>query len=298
MKISDGTAILLAMSTAVILAGSRASAYELSTHARITYKAYEGSALGKEQSMTKDLGIDSFITSSPDNPFGFAYYDISGSVTSRSKTSFEKIYMDESNNPNPAIPPTATDVSLPGWLMRGAIREDDYASAFGIWVAKNPQNDQDPPQSFWRVMNHFFDPYLNRPLTLSSAAASAFSQATGETDFKRAPSWALGADDAFAATPVPDPARRNHFTVFDAREAMYRALIGKKQDGTNADPSISDNNPTGEKVRKKYWATTFRALGDVLHLNQDMAQLQHMRSDPHSAKPPAFVHQSDGRTNA
>ena len=46
MKISDGTAILLAMSTAGILAGSPASAYELSTHARITYKAYEGSALG------------------------------------------------------------------------------------------------------------------------------------------------------------------------------------------------------------------------------------------------------------
>ena len=33
-----------------------------------------------------------------------------------------------------------------------------------------------------------------------------------------------------------------------------------------------------------YWATAFRALGDVLHLNQDMAQPQHTRNEPHSGQ--------------
>ncbi|BCO30781.1 hypothetical protein TspCOW1_08840 [Thiohalobacter sp. COW1] len=35
-------------------------------------------------------------------------------------------------------------------------------------------------------------------------------------------------------------------------------------------------------MRKAYWATTFRALGDVLHLIQDMAQPQHTRNDLHN----------------
>ena len=40
--------------------------------------------------------------------------------------------------------------------------------------------------------------------------------------------------------------------------------------------------PSTENDRKKYWATTFRALGDVVHLVQDMAQPQHTRNDPHA----------------
>ena len=292
MKITDSTAILLALSTTGLLASSPASAYELWTHARITYKSYENSALGKDQSLPKNLGIDSLITSNPDNPFGMSYYDLGGStITVRTKTSFEKAIMDDSNNPNPVIPISATDLSLPGWLMRGAIREDDVASAFGIWVAKNPKSDQDSPHAFWRVVNHFFDPYYNRPLTFAPEDATLFELATGESNFRVAPTWALGVFDAFAATPTPDSARRNHYSVEDARESLYRALTGKKQDGTNADPGVSDNNPASEAVRKKYWATTFRALGDVLHLNQDMAQPQHTRNDPHSGVP-GYGHES------
>ncbi|MFA6047107.1 MAG: hypothetical protein WC718_19150, partial [Phycisphaerales bacterium] len=37
-----------------------------------------------------------------------------------------------------------------------------------------------------------------------------------------------------------------------------------------------------ESTRKAYWATTFRALGDSVHLLQDMAQPQHTRNDWHS----------------
>ena len=264
---------------------SPAVAYELSTHARVTYKAYEASALVQDQNLIKDLGIDTYVLSSPDNVFGQNYFDISGSSANvRSRNSFEQVIMDDSNNPNPIIPRNIKEKSLPGWLMRGAIREDDYATAFGIWKAPNPQTDQDKPQAFWRVLNHFFDPYYNRPLTLSPAALQLFSLASGESEtFRAAPNWALGKNDAFAASPVPDSGTRNHYTVLDAREAMYRALTGLDKGGNQV--------ATTETDRKTYWATTFRAVGDILHLNQDMAQPQHTRNDPHSGVP-GFGHKS------
>ena len=72
--------------------------------------------------------------------------------------------------------------------------------------------------------------------------------------------------------------------MVDAREAMYRALTGKKTDGTGAGGAGLDADMT---TRKAYWATTFRALGDVLHLNQDMAQPQHARNESHAGFTPA-----------
>ena len=41
---------------------------------------------------------------------------------------------------------------------------------------------------------------------------------------------------------------------------------------------------TAEAVRNAYWATTFRAIGDSVHLLQDMAQPQHTRNDMHSGR--------------
>ena len=92
--------------------------------------------------------------------------------------------------------------------------------------------------------------------------------------------------DSFARPNTPETGRRNHFSVFDARESMFRALTLKWKD---ADGSFKDllqgNDPsTGELWRKAYWATTFRALGDVLHLIQDMAQPQHTRNEAHSGR--------------
>ncbi|TND00467.1 MAG: hypothetical protein FD120_2781, partial [Gammaproteobacteria bacterium] len=57
----------------------------------------------------------------------------------------------------------------------------------------------------------------------------------------------------------------------------YRALTGHRLDGT----------PVAEtkEQRNAYWATTFRALGDVVHLVEDMAQPQHTRNDPHAGMP-------------
>jgi hypothetical protein len=87
--------------------------------------------------------------------------------------------------------------------------------------------------------------------------------------------WALGvAGDSFAV-PLPTTAntmRRNHFTVRDARENMWLALTGYWRDF----PGQFD-----ETHRTRAWATVFRSLGDILHLNQDMAQPQHTRDEGH-----------------
>src|SRR6185437_8575395 len=50
------------------------------------------------------------------------------------------------------------------------------------------------------------------------------------------------------------------------------------------DISSSVDASIKQQWRQAYWATAFRALGDVLHLNQDMAQPQHTRNEPHSGK--------------
>jgi len=107
----------------------------------------------------------------------------------------------------------------------------------------------------------------------------------------------------------PDTSRRNHYTILDAREAMWRAATLKQfkddsgnllTDGTNGPlfdlpppiDSISafSSDPIQAKAehRDAYWATAFRALGDVLHLIEDMAQPQHTRGEPHPFFPATY----------
>ena len=158
------------------------------------------------------------------------------------------------------------------WLMYGAIREDDNPS-------EDPPTPQDISPGLLRPLNHFFDPFLNRPLTVPGLALL-------EGDVHTNPDWAIGAFDSFADPNRPEPQRKNHFTVMDAREAMFRALTLLTYNGTGY-PEIAKNIDiaTRQQWRQAYWATTFRALGHVLHLNQDMAQPQHTRNEPHAGSP-------------
>ena len=232
-----------------------ANSYELATHSRITEQAYPRSNLVQDVNFLRNIGLEA-----SSNPFGTVYFDVSGSdVRERSTQPFE-IDKGRMSNVNDAL-------TIKGWLMRGAIREDDLGFLLGIKIGPNPYDD--PYGDISRVFNHFFDPYYNQALSYVPGA-------------KKAPDWATGSSDVFNQPNTPEDGRRNHFTVFDAREAMYRALTGKKQDGTNATPNATDNDPAPEQVRKTWWATTFRALGDILHLNQDMAQPQHTRNESHS----------------
>ena len=166
--------------------------------------------------------------------------------------------------------------------MRGAIREDDGPLAIG-----SPWDDPYDSQPVNRFLNHFFDPVKNRPLTTPGLPEAVV----------RAPDWATGVADAFGTPWTPNANRRNHFTVIDARESMFRALTLKSIDSsgnlTDLSKGVDINGnlvdlqaiapaSTMQATRQAYWATTFRALGDILHLNQDMAQPQHTRNEPHS----------------
>ncbi|MGE5171819.1 MAG: hypothetical protein ACM3JC_15765, partial [Rudaea sp.] len=157
------------------------------------------------------------------------------------------------------------------WLMFGAIREDDNRS-------EDPPTPQDVAPGIARPLHHFFDPYFNRPLTVAGLELI-------DNDVWKAVDWAIGARDAFTDPNLKQWPRRNWFSVFDARESMFRALTLLAYDGAEyADLAAGVDAPTKQDWRQRYWATAFRALGDVLHLNQDMAQPQHTRNEPHSGK--------------
>ncbi len=173
-----------------------AIAYELGTHARLTQMAITSSILNSAK-FADSLGIDSNSLS----PFGNEYYDLHGGTTitrTRETNVFESQFI-----------PLQRDqlLTLPAWLMRGAIREDDYTFGPNPWFL-----DPDLPYSIVRVKNHFFDPRhkrgLNAPLV------------SGEM----APQWAVGSTDIFSQPNQPNTSRLNHYTVFDARKACMAAL--------------------------------------------------------------------------
>ncbi len=165
--------------------------------------------------------------------------------------------------------------------MLGAIREDDVP--FDPGEAENSPQDESFG-SFVRVLHHFHDPYRNWPLTVGGVELG-----------NRAPDWAIrGA--------AGSDGHENGFSVAAAREAMWRALTLRVaptrpfSDGPLHELSFAPtvNIATRESLRTAYWATTFRALGDAVHLLQDMAQPQHTRNDPHAGVGCAYGECSGG----
>ncbi len=108
------------------------------------------------------------------------------------------------------------------------------------WIAKGGR-DEDSPWS--RVLNHFYDPYHDEPLSFPGAT--------------RAPDWALEDRDEFVSSP-------QDYSYKDARDALYRGLTA-----------------TDSSTHERELGHTFYALGHVIHLIQDMAQPQHTRNDSH-----------------
>lgn len=246
---------------ATSLGTAYACAYELHTHATITKKAHERSILSNPLFLG-DIGL---LTNS--NSLGANYYDLRDGVARiRSATSFESNIMQRVGG---------DPLTLQGWLMRGAIREDDIPLPIG----HNPQDVPLPDLPFYRVFNHFYDPVYNRPLTVPSSFQGLLKSLNNGAA-QTAVDWATGSVDSFGAPDTPNTNRQNHFTLIDAREAMYRAATGRDRAGnTGIGP---DGTPATEEVRKAYWATVFRSLGDVVHLVQDMGQPQHTRNEGHS----------------
>ena len=240
-----------------------AIAFDVRTHTAMTAAAIAQSKITNTPNTSlvfKKLGLfDSEAV------FGSTYVDL-GSGTTRRSTEFEaNIFRDVGNTQftGLTLPPS---LSIPGWIVRGAVREDDNTSET---PEGSPAGDE-PGGVFQRVFGHFYDPYNDRPLTVGFALGP------------RSPDWATvrGVGIGLVGT-----GRQNYYNLPSAREAMWRALTLKKWDnGTLTDaPTPSDwPNSTKEQLRKAYWATTFRALGDMVHLVQDAAQPQHTRNDAHS----------------
>ena len=276
---------------------SNLGAYELGTHARMTDSGLSVS------SATKSL-FDAGLPGGVETKLGEYYFDM---VTASDYPSIARKAhpFDWEAHVMPGVEelrPSVSDFALPtyakGWLMRGTIREDDGRTGFG----SNP--DDDPMGQYNRFCNHFYDPVHNTKLTTVTC---------GNDGVTSAPLWALGVKGLAAPAggfnkPVPlspaDQSRRNHYTLQDAREAMWRALtlraykdaagtlqIDQAGDfrrlpapihSTIGPYPFSANQVRAERqFRDAYWATTFFSLGTMLHLNQDMAQPQHSRIEIH-----------------
>ncbi len=264
---------------------SHISAYEVHTHSRMTQNAFER-ILQEDDQLINRLGLTLM-----QNNLGTKYYDVSGSsIYERTKEPYEQ--------DKERMPSTVDPLSTVGWLLRGAIREDD---AYG---EDNPQDDPNPVNAeLKRPLHHFYDPVADCGLYINTCATNYIETGdpylgwgSQDPNVHKNPDWAIGAADVFADSNTEETNRRNHFTVFDARETLYRALTGKDKNGSKAifpDGSGGAREPNddaeAEEMRKAYWATTFRALGDIVHLVQDTGQPQHTRNDPHAGKTPEHI---------
>jgi len=183
-----------------------------------------------------------------------------------------------------AIPPGAGQIQdsplisgvafgLGGWLMRGAIREDDLS------FPSKKDYDSDPRGDIFRVFNHFWDPVHNLGM---SAVSGCPPLAPGQV-CTTAIQWATGLQDPLGAAQTEDGSRRQHFSYKDATNNYWWALT-RQRSRESGGSSFTKADDSRERTFR--WATTLRSLGDTVHLLQDMAQPQHTRLDPHSPLQP------------
>ena len=248
-------------------------AFEVTTHAKITQNAWSR-FITIDPSVLSRMGIrdsaDAFKTKN--------YYDYrpaSGEApllrTSNSNRPYGEEQIIERKPISVLGAPPVSPFGVVGWLMRGVIREDDDINT------DDPSPKDDPRGDFHRVFSHFHDPVNGNGL-----------KGSGVTLGPTAADWALKSDalaPAFTAIPplgvLGTPARYNNFNLVSFRESQWIALTGLDKAGTK----VAFN----EEQRGIHWATSFRSMGDILHLNQDMAAPQHTRNDGHAGAFPSAV---------
>lgn len=284
----------------LLLLCTTAHAYETTTHAYVTNEAFNRSVLADTSatSVFVRLGFDRLDAARPfQSPLlplplfnpdegavftGQGYWDLvpNGSgfnlVARDPYTPFEQRLTNEllANNRLPGFVESKDGqfvYKMQGWMSRGAIREDDLSLGF------KRDYDNDSLGNFFRVFNHFYDPVHNVGL----GAIAGMSTCTSLQPCLRAVDWATGLVDAMASPSQFDTQSRNHYNWESAREAEFRALTSRRDHNGNGTYEASDAQADSEE-RYFMWSTTLRALGDVVHLIQDMAQPQHTRQDIHS----------------
>jgi hypothetical protein len=187
-------AIFLLILSSVVLWAHTAQGYEVATHGAITKHAYDNSELSSSSVLLDKLGLRGIDA---DKPFGAKYYDVAGAeVQEREQKQFENGIIEKDLDEE--------SLSVKGWMMQGAIREDDIKSTPCKKVPDNPLDDPHPKN---RPINHFYNSVDDRGLNAGITGAKAMD-------------WGFGVQDAFAQPPVVNTTRDNHYTLADAREAM------------------------------------------------------------------------------
>jgi len=89
-------------------------------------------------------------------------------------------------------PANAKPFNIKGWLITGAVREDDLGSIWGVDKGDDPHDD--PYGTFFRVYHHFFDP--TKTLPQDQALNTSLPTPNPGTSIHASPNWALGTLDA------------------------------------------------------------------------------------------------------
>lgn len=279
-----------------ILPKTEVHAFETHSHAWMILESYQRSSLAQTGtgSVVNRLGLERLEKDTPFNAYWLAMPGFSAPAHYRdnvdndihSPQEFEHCQMQELLKDDVPVgvsdlfklavePEGSTSPILPiqNWLVRGVIREDDLGP---IVTQKTYFNkpcgmfSNLDSGALTRVVNHFYDPIHDTGLDVGCVGTC-----------QKSVDWALGYVDSFAATPQADANRKNHYSYVDAREAFWRALTEQIPVVTVSE--YAQKRKFGAQRRMQQWATTFRALADVVHLVQDTAQPQHTRDDPHSS---------------
>lgn len=131
--------------------------------------------------------------------------------------------------------------TVQGWLMRGAVREDD--NDFG--PLGSASRDLDPWGNLFRATGHFYDPIND--------AGYAYPVYCLVFTCVRSTEWALGRTNLLAGAGVLQPHRRNHFTWQDARNHYLWALTLTKAGSRNdahAPPYLAPFSPADGPYEK------------------------------------------------
>jgi len=300
--------VILLMPTALF-------AYELGTHAYVTKVAVDGSVLSplSPRSIVPVLGFERLDATTPfkmqvgnDIPL-IGYFDNTplANISTASIDASEFFFRRPQNQEgvifqrlhDAGLLPTDAnraefEQTIAAWVMRGAIREDDN----DVGVFSLGDHDGDPWNDVFRAGRHFYDPINERAL-LDSPTCALFG-------CRRATEWAMGRTNVLTTPGTLDSSRENHFSWQDARDNYWWALtynLAPVDELPNGTHGVVQEGESG--YRKLRFATTLKAVGQVIHLVQDMAQPQHSRNDSHgppissplSVKDGAFEAYTEGR---
>jgi hypothetical protein len=279
--------------SAAALIASASYAYDLRTHAILVEKSYERSVLWTDaERLLKSLGLWNQRIPGTNHPkLRDGYHDFklyAERDVRRGSSPFEDGILNKEGDFS------AKMLSAQAWMMRGAIREDDGSTVVNIPLKLftsryGPDPEDDPDGTFSRFCGHFFDPYRNHGLWPNLGANAGGNEAMTvvgcDSVGERSVTWAIGAEDPFATMLRAARAYQNHFTIYSAREAQWRALtLTQKQDagGYAVLQNIARAQPDAkQREQLLYWTTLFRSLGHVVHLVQDASQPQHSRNEGH-----------------